>query len=942
MHLPRHTLTSHTLSPAFVNAHFCSSATSSSSSSESSSLNQRENDAKQAVTQLPDGVFACATRSGFFVGQACPLKILSRTGKYTLIDAPLPSCQADQKYCAAVDFPSAQGGLSHAAVLDGTSLLVLVGGGRVPRFAPNKVVLWDEEAVEYDRDTVESPKTKTPTSAAAVFDSSDNVDDIDDEEVGASSPGGSTLFSVGREERAREEQGSVQEDTSHSAAASQILTASQESSGLRGLFGQDSQASLGEPASDLEVDDERTSRLQQSNYDVKLSGLSTSTADLEDPFLSDEPIQSHETTGSLQSVVSSPKADLTQSSPQDSKLSSPAPLTEPGVREPDVSPAARKPVKRGREVAEFEFGEAVQGICVRTFQISQHSTSREGKGKGREKVTRLAGEEISSEELGKQTYDGASYGLCSLLVVILQRRAIVFELGPHLDEQSPLAHASATSPSPPSPSLSSSPSSSFPTWGIRKRLQVDIFPGSKGLVSLAPMMNLQSKTPTSALVALPGRQVGHVQLIRVPLLAHKSAAAGTSSIIAAHSTSLASLTLSACGRYLCTASERGTLLRIWSTYRSSSNPPTRSSSGSGIGAGGARSSRERQTLGAMLLVELRRGSDPAKILSVAFSGDNRILAAASDKGTIHFFGLSNLDRDAGLAAAASTVSSSDPTQPSQLHHRSAGASLSALSNRYLPTAINNLASQIPPSMLPTYLKSQWSDAQYRIPLRTFSPSAEDRVHSSSSMSSHHRRRAKGMRGLSGYAADVVGARRTLDEESDGGVETPRGGAGVTRSMEGNWVALKGRIEDVRRGEVGKEEEIFLTWVHASQPAITSAQIRSHGKRTEDTVHIEKTGRDLKGADFHLIAITSSGGWYRVAFDPSPPPGSSSSSSSSSSATKGNLSSSTVLDMYRDDHRSSSQDISENLREDPSLTANQKRCWLVEQHRFALGGDWNES
>lgn len=792
---------------------------------------------------------------------------------------------------------------------------MLVGGGRVPRFAPNKVILWDEDAIERSVGPTEASVFRGQgTPRDTVEDSSDNDDDDDD---GAPSTGGSTLFSVGREERERESSvGETEPEPQRDAPASNLLAESQESTGLARLFGQDSQASLGKSVPDL-ADEDSTSSMHQSTStsEGKPSALTTSTADLEDPFVADE------LTGRLpDSSKVEQKVDASSSSHESMPHSASASTSLDQSEQ--IASLPRRFIRRGREVAELEFGEAVQGICARTFQTSAVSASKEDKGKGKEKVTRLADEEPTREERQTQLLAGTANDLCSLLVVILPKKAIVFELGPHLDEQSSTGSAS------------SSASSSPPSWGIRKRLQVDICPGSKGLVSVAPMVTSRSKTPTSALVALPGRQPGHVQMIRVPLLAHKHAAAGTSSIIAAHSTSLANLTLSDCGRYLCTASERGTLLRIWSTYRNSttsSSSSTSSSSGSGAGGAGMRSSRGKHTFGAMLLVELRRGSDPAKILSVAFSGDNRVLAAASDKGTIHFFALENLERDANLAAASPTTSH-DAAQPSQLHRRSAGASLSALSNKYLPTAINNLASQIPPSMLPTYLKSQWSDSQYRIPLRTFSPSVEDRALSSSSASAR-RRRARRMRGLPEYAAGIVGARRPPDDESDGDVETPRGGAGVTRSMEGNWVALKGRIEDVRRGEVGKEEEIFLTWVHAGKPLLSSALAKSEGrsKAKRGETAVETQGGEGKETNFHLVAITTSGGWYRIAFDPSPMP--------SANDTMG---SSTVLDMYRDDHRASSQVESEAAHEGSTMVTQEKRCWLVEQRRFALGGEWSDS
>ena len=81
--------------------------------------------------------------------------------------------------------------------------------------------------------------------------------------------------------------------------------------------------------------------------------------------------------------------------------------------------------------------------------------------------------------------------------------------------------------------------------------------------------------------------------------------------IQAHDSAVACLTLSANGKLLATASEKGTLIRIFSTAEGSK------------------------------LQELRRGSDPAHIYSLAFSRGERPewLAVSSDKGTVHAFSL---------------------------------------------------------------------------------------------------------------------------------------------------------------------------------------------------------------------------------------------------------------------------------------------------------------
>jgi WD40 repeat protein len=100
-------------------------------------------------------------------------------------------------------------------------------------------------------------------------------------------------------------------------------------------------------------------------------------------------------------------------------------------------------------------------------------------------------------------------------------------------------------------------------------------------------------------LAFPGRTVGQVQLVEV--------ATGNVSIIPAHSSALKAIQLSPDGELLATASETGTLVRVYST-----------------------SSCAR-------IAELRRGIDTATIFSLAFSPAGTMLACTSDKSTLHIF-----------------------------------------------------------------------------------------------------------------------------------------------------------------------------------------------------------------------------------------------------------------------------------------------------------------
>lgn len=105
----------------------------------------------------------------------------------------------------------------------------------------------------------------------------------------------------------------------------------------------------------------------------------------------------------------------------------------------------------------------------------------------------------------------------------------------------------------------------------------------------------------SKIVAFPGRSPGKVQLVEL--------ASGNVSIIPAHTSALRAMDLSADGRFLATASETGTLIRVFSTANCTK------------------------------IAELRRGVDPAYIFSIAISPNSSILAVTSDKSTLHVFDL---------------------------------------------------------------------------------------------------------------------------------------------------------------------------------------------------------------------------------------------------------------------------------------------------------------
>ncbi|KAL3965080.1 hypothetical protein ACCO45_002084 [Purpureocillium lilacinum] len=104
-------------------------------------------------------------------------------------------------------------------------------------------------------------------------------------------------------------------------------------------------------------------------------------------------------------------------------------------------------------------------------------------------------------------------------------------------------------------------------------------------------------------VAFPGRTIGQIQLVDL--------ATGNVSIIPAHSSALKAIQLSPDGELLASASETGTLIRVYSTGNCAR------------------------------VAELRRGIDPATIFSLAFSPSGGMLACTSDKSTLHIFDVPN-------------------------------------------------------------------------------------------------------------------------------------------------------------------------------------------------------------------------------------------------------------------------------------------------------------
>ncbi|KAI0172795.1 WD40-repeat-containing domain protein [Hypoxylon sp. FL1284] len=110
---------------------------------------------------------------------------------------------------------------------------------------------------------------------------------------------------------------------------------------------------------------------------------------------------------------------------------------------------------------------------------------------------------------------------------------------------------------------------------------------------------------TEKYLVFPGRTPGHVQVVHLDT--------DSVSIIPAHTNSLRALTLDRVGEQIATASDRGTIIRVWSTGTCAK------------------------------LAERRRGTETAAIYSLRFSPSGNLLACTSDKGSLHVFEVPNVN-----------------------------------------------------------------------------------------------------------------------------------------------------------------------------------------------------------------------------------------------------------------------------------------------------------
>lgn len=168
--------------------------------------------------------------------------------------------------------------------------------------------------------------------------------------------------------------------------------------------------------------------------------------------------------------------------------------------------------------------------------------------------------------------------------------------------------------------------------------QMETHSNPKGLCALSPS--------THTVLAVPGSKPGSVA-IEIFDMKH-------SHVIQAHTTPLTQIVLNGEGNRLATASEKGTLMRIFDTKTGD------------------------------MLKEFRRGVDKAEIYCIAFNPSSTWIAVSSDKGTVHVYGLA-------------------PPEVGVVEPKSEEAK----------TRTSNLSFM--KGVLPSYFSSEWSFAQFHVP-----------------------------------------------------------------------------------------------------------------------------------------------------------------------------------------------------------------------------------
>ena len=179
--------------------------------------------------------------------------------------------------------------------------------------------------------------------------------------------------------------------------------------------------------------------------------------------------------------------------------------------------------------------------------------------------------------------------------------------------------------------------------------QINTLANPKGLISLCPDAG-------NCVLACPGLSKGSIRIELYDL--------SKATLIKAHDAELACFALNMDGSRIASASEKGTLIRVWDCH---TGEPIK---------------------------ELRRGVDRAEIYCLSFNFSSTYIACSSDKGTVHIY---------SLTSDAANNSQHTPYQAPPQHSTEVNNSTSGLS----------FMRGLVPGLVPKYFGSEWSCAQVR-------------------------------------------------------------------------------------------------------------------------------------------------------------------------------------------------------------------------------------
>lgn len=211
--------------------------------------------------------------------------------------------------------------------------------------------------------------------------------------------------------------------------------------------------------------------------------------------------------------------------------------------------------------------------------------------------------------------------------------------------------------------------------------QISTISNPKGLICLC-------SDPANNILAVPGLSKGSIRVEHYDI--------SKTTIIKAHDTELSQMALNIDGSRLATASEKGTLIRLWDTATGDA------------------------------LREFRRGTDRAEIYCICFDSITTFLACSSDKGTIHIFSLADpsvnvspnlVQSNSNNNESPRSFDSTLPTPPNSNNNNGViiGTDVDNKneSNSNKSLSLGFLRGVLPPSIVPKYLNSEWSFAQVR-------------------------------------------------------------------------------------------------------------------------------------------------------------------------------------------------------------------------------------